>query len=135
MIKLTIVLSNGKVIIMKNEDKDQDNIYSVNITSDMVGDISIIDVDFDDVFYITNYITTSSTSNNTITLNTPDVVYSDVYTELRVFEEEEEKDEKLRKEHSVLQEAYDEYLLIKKLVEDQEIDKSFEQRYDGFKEP
>lgn len=43
-------------------------------------------------------------------------------------------DENLRKEYPALQEAWEQYQLVKKLVEDQECDKYFEEKYKGFKE-
>ena len=45
----------------------------------------------------------------------------------------EDKETTLRKEHPVLQEAWDEYQLLLKLLEDQECDKYAEDRYRGFK--
>ena len=69
-------------------------------------------------------------------ISAADIVYSvshdDTYEKLEKYESEEAEDEQLRKRYPVLQEAYDEYLLIKKLVEDTPFDKTFEYRYAGF---
>lgn len=60
-------------------------------------------------------------------------IFSDPYTELEELRQEQEDDEKLREEYSCLQEAYDQYLLIKKLLQDEECDKYFEDRMRVFK--
>ena len=54
--------------------------------------------------------------------------------ELLKFQQEKEEGEKLREEYPVLQEAWDHYLLIKKLLQDEEADKYHDDKYRGFKE-
>lgn len=49
--------------------------------------------------------------------------------------DEQLKEENLRTKHKALRDAYDHYQLIKKLVEDTESDKYFEDRYKDFKQP
>jgi len=63
-----------------------------------------------------------------------DVKFSDLHEQLKIFEQEKEEDENLRENHPVLQEAYEHYQLIKKLVENNKSDKTFEHRYKGFSE-
>jgi len=46
----------------------------------------------------------------------------DPFVEMEKFELEKEKDQDLRNRYPVLQEAYDDYLLIKKIVEDAPLD-------------
>ena len=77
-----------------------------------------------------DWITTISDITFTSTLDIPEL--SDPFEELEKFRQEKEKEEALREEYPSLQEAYDDYQLIKKLVEDTEFDKTFEKRYEGF---
>ena len=68
-----------------------------------------------------------------ITVSNSDIFeFNDPYSELEELKLEKEKEEEMRKEYPSLQEAYDNYQLVKKLVEDTEFDKSFEKRYEGF---
>lgn len=60
-------------------------------------------------------------------------IFNDPYFELEKLCQEQEDDEKLRKEYPCLQEAYDNYLLIKKLLQDEECDKYFEDKMRVFK--
>lgn len=73
----------------------------------------------------TNVVTTTNTITSTLEFDDP-------FKELEEFREEKEKEEEMRKEYPSLQEAYDNYQLVKKLVEDCEFDKTFEKRYEGF---
>lgn len=59
--------------------------------------------------------------------------YNDPYAELEEFKQEKEDEEKLRKENPSLQEAYEQYQLIKKLVQDEECDKYFDDKMKVFK--
>ena len=52
--------------------------------------------------------------------------------ELHKMKEEQLEEERLRSKHEALQEAYDNYQLIKKLLEDTESDKYVENRYKDF---
>ena len=83
--------------------------------------------------YLSLDITTNTLSVDGVAITMGDVSYTDPYAELEGLIQEKEEDEKLRSKHAVLQEAYEHYQLIKKLVEDNEIDKTFEYRYRGFK--
>lgn len=56
-------------------------------------------------------------------------VYIDPYQELEETKQQQEKEEELRKENSCLQEAWNEYQLILKLLEENECDKFVEKRY------
>jgi len=56
----------------------------------------------------------------------------DPYQELEDITLERERDEQLRDEYPVLQEAHENYELIKKLLEDHNIDKTFDTRYRDF---
>lgn len=58
---------------------------------------------------------------------------NDPYAQLEEYELKKERDEHLRNKHPALREAYEEYQLIKKLVEDNELDDNFEKRYEDFK--
>lgn len=107
--------------------------YIMNTDSD------VINYTIDNDVYLTQPSTTyTSTTVTSLTadsglLNFSGVIdYNDPYEKLEKYESEEEEDERLRKEYPVLQEAYDEYLLIRKLVEDTPFDKTFEHRYAGF---
>ena len=60
--------------------------------------------------------------------------WMDPSEQLRLRNEAEEEEEKLREEYPVLKEAWEEYQLIKKLLEEQEIDKYMEKRYPGCRE-
>ena len=57
----------------------------------------------------------------------------DPYEKLEEYDLEKEKDENLRDRYPALREAYEEYQLIKKLVEDNDLDNNFEKRYEDFK--
>lgn len=55
--------------------------------------------------------------------------WSDPYSEIEDVKQQQEKEEELRKENSCLQEAWNEYQLILKLLEENECDKFVEKRY------
>jgi len=74
----------------------------------------------------------SEWSTITTSTVTSTIDFEDPYAELEEFREEKEKDEVMRDEYPSLKEAYDNYQLVKKLVEDSEFDKTFEKRYEGF---
>ncbi len=91
-------------------------------------------------------LTTTDCSTSTVsytTYNTNDLflisdgssnlIYNDPYAELEEFKQEQEAEEKLREENPSLQEAYEEYQLIKKLVQDEECDKFFDDKMRTFK--
>ncbi len=61
------------------------------------------------------------------------LIYGDPYAEIEQFKQEQEAEEKLREENPSLQEAYEEYQLIKKLVQDEECDKYFDDKMRTFK--
>ena len=84
-------------------------------------------------FSSTDTITFTDTITCTDNIIWSDVNYIDPYVTLEKHRLEKEEDEELRNRYPSLQEAYDNYQLIKKLVEDNEIDKSFEKRYEDFK--
>lgn len=123
----------------ENEEKDSHikNIFDFgNYTFDLSSTVDTTDtatftwdvgsVNADYVFTGADW---SSIATNTV-VSTID--FEDPYAELEEFREEQEKDEALRKENPSLQEIYDNYQLVKKLVEDTEFDKTFEKRYEGF---
>lgn len=105
--------------------------YTVNITATTNVDTPTLTWD---VGNASDYVFTdsdwSTLTTNTVTTSTID--FGDPYSELEELRAEKEKNETLRKEHPSLQEAYDNYQLVKKLVEDTEFDKTFERRYEGF---
>ncbi len=104
----------------KNQDS-YDLITFTNITTS---------VDTSCIFTITD-----SNFNYTIDNNTSDWIFIDnssfssPYQELEEAKLQQEKEEELRKENSCLQEAWNEYQLILKLLEDNECDKFVEKRY------
>ncbi len=55
--------------------------------------------------------------------------YNDPYQEFEKTKQQQEKEEELREENSCLQEAWNEYQLILKLLEENECDKFLEERY------
>jgi len=57
------------------------------------------------------------------------VIYTSPYQELEEAKQQQETEEELRKENSCLQEAWNEYQLILKLLEENECDKFVEKRY------
>lgn len=59
--------------------------------------------------------------------------FNDPYAEIEEFKQEQEAEEKLREENPSLQEAYEQYQLIKKLVQDEECDKFFDDKMRTFK--
>lgn len=69
----------------------------------------------------------------TVIDSTSTTITIDPYNELEELRKEQEHDEDLRSKHEALQDAYEEYQLIKKLVEDVESDKYVEDRYKVFK--
>lgn len=80
--------------------------------------------------------TTNSSINYTVDSNSYIFVdgsgtfsYSDPYSEIEEIKQQQEKEEELRKENSCLQNAWDEYQLILKLLEENECDKFVEKRY------
>lgn len=110
---------------MENE-KNQDSSY-----------ITFID------YSVTDTSTCSITSNTSVnySINTTDcvfindssistsIIYTDPYRELEETKQQQEKEEELREENSCLQEAWNEYQLILKLLEENECDKFVEKRY------
>ncbi len=54
--------------------------------------------------------------------------------ELSDIKKEQAEEEELRKEYQSLQDAWDHYQLIKKLLQEEESDKYLEEKYKGFKE-
>ena len=84
----------------------------------------------------TGTLSVTSTSTDTITFTGDtwtSITRNDPYYELEEIRKEQEDDEKLREEYPCLQEAYDNYLLIRKLLQDEECDKYFEDRMRVFK--
>lgn len=57
------------------------------------------------------------------------IIYTSPYHELEEAKQQQEKEEELRKENSCLQEVWNEYQLILKLLEENECDKFVEKRY------
>lgn len=112
---------------MENK-KEQDNPYITTLTS-ITTDNTIVG---SGVFTITdstfNY-TLDTTSNYIFTDGSTFSTYNDPYQELEETKQQQEKEEELRKENSCLQEAWNEYQLILKLLEDNECDKFVEERY------
>lgn len=72
---------------------------------------------------------TLDTTSNYIFTDSTFSTYNDPYRELEESKQQQEKEEELRKENSCLQEAWNEYQLILKLLEDNECDKYVEKRY------
>ena len=93
--------------------------YSIKIKDNSYGVIG------DNSFDTTNFITFTY-GGGTTTVNL------DASNKLNELEEEQLKEEKMRAKHETLQEAYEHYQLIKKLVEDTESDKYIENRYKDF---
>jgi len=77
-----------------------------------------------------NYISSSCSSPS---LKSSFYYTPDPYAELEEMRLKEEEDEELRKKYPALQEAYDQYQLIKKMVKDEECDKYFNNRMKIFK--
>ncbi len=112
---------------MKNKEK-QDSSY-ITFTDCIITDSS------------TSIITVLDTSCVNYTVNTNDwvfidddsfstsIIYTDPYQELEETKQQQEKEEELREENSCLQEAWSEYQLILKLLEENECDKFLEERY------
>lgn len=132
---------------MSKDKKEEENIITFNTASTTLGivstyimsnDSNIINYTIDDDVYLTQPVITHTTNVTALTadsgllFSTDNINFTDPYEKLEKYESEEEEDVRLRKEYPVLQEAYDEYLLIKKLVEDTPFDKTFEHRYAGF---
>lgn len=102
----------------------------------------------DDVIYIddatewhVHAITTSASTidysfNTSTTFSCTDNTYistTDPFVELEKFQNDLEEDERLRKENPSLQETYEQYQLIKKLVQEEECDKYFHDKMKIFK--
>ena len=130
----------------KNKKKD-DTFYSIDgltfnsgdcvLVNDGVDSSMLVTVDTSnsvnytlDSSDITLYTTGTATSTFTFTNNTQ---VNDPYFELEEFRSEQEEDEKLREENPSLQDAYDQYQLIKKLVQEEECDKYFHDKMKVFK--
>jgi len=87
------------------------------------------------------YILNSGGTANTVYSGSVDYFYSsewgdtlhDPFAELENIKVQQEKEEEMRHQNPVLKEAYEQYQLILKLVEDEEIDKSAEKRYEQYK--
>ena len=67
---------------------------------------------------VNDYIITSGN-----TFFTPSWTFTEAYLQL-------EKDKELRSKHPILQEMYEEYEMVKKILQDEKIDKSFDKRAD-----
>lgn len=106
----------------KKNQASSDLITLTNITTSV--DTSCLFTITDSTF---NY--TLDTSNYIFTDGTTFSTYNAPYQELEEVKQQQEKEEELRKENSCLQEAWDEYQLILKLLEENECDKFVEERY------
>ena len=92
------------------------------------------DYSLSDFTYTTN-VTSSATFNTSGALYVDNYQGTTVWVdELGDIKEEQRQDKKLREENPSLQEAWDEYQLIKRLVQEEESDKYMEDKYKGFKE-
>ena len=107
---------------MENEKDDSYITTITNITTAV--DTSCIFTTNDSSF---NY---TIDSNSYIFLdNSGTFSWSDPYSEIEDVKQQQEKEEELRNENSCLQEAWDEYQLILKLLEENECDKYLEKKY------
>jgi len=117
---------------MKNK-KEKQNSSNV-ITWSSITDITT-SIDTSCIFTSTDSIDFSidTTSNCIVTYDTNSssslFIYNDPYQELEETKQQQEKEEELRKENSCLKEAWNEYQLILKLLEENECDKFVEKRY------
>lgn len=106
---------------MENQ-KNQDSSYITTFTNCTVSNASTFIISNNSINYTVD-------SNDWIFVDdgsSTDVIYTNPYQEL---EEAKQQEEELRKENSCLQDAWDEYQLILKLLEDNECDKYVEKRY------
>jgi len=141
----------------KKNNKDEDDIFSGLVFATSGSDT----ITFDTIGSTCEWSTTDSTTNVVTTVNTDCVTYigdcnigsfsyadnsfgnfqfdsncvmiGDPYLELEQLRTDQEEDERLREENPSLQEAYEQYELIKKLVQDEECDKYFHDKMKVFR--
>ena len=118
----------------KDKEEKQDNRYVTFIdTTTSSSDLCTI-VDSAATNTGVNFISDTISSNCVVTYNSSDLfIYNDPYQELEETKQQQEKEEELRKENSCLRNAWEEYQLILKLLEENECDKYVEKKY-GMKE-
>ena len=110
---------------MENEKEEQNNSCITTISTAIDSSVFIMtDWNYSDVVYPQN-----TSSNYVLVSDGSDVFTYTPYAELEETRQQQEKEEELRKENSCLQEAWDEYQLILKLLEENECDKFVEKRY------
>ena len=126
----------------KNKKKD-DTLYSIDDVTFNSGDCVLVNNGVDSSGWITvnsnslkytldaSDITLYTTGTTTSTFT--NIQVDDPYFELEQFRSEQEEDEKLREENPSLQDAHDQYQLIKKLVQEEECDKYFHDKMKVFK--
>ncbi len=121
----------------KKNKKKNDTFYSIDGLTFNSGDCVLVNDGIDSSMWVTvdsnsiNYtldssdITLYTTGTGTGTFTFTNTQVDDPYFELEQFRTEQEENEKLREENPSLQDAYDQYQLIKKLVQEEECDKYF----------
>lgn len=108
---------------MEDEKEKQDDFYIT--ISDMPSHSHIFTTSSTSIDY-----TIDATSNCIVTYSgNTFFTHNDPYQELEETKQQQEKEEELREENLCLQEAWDEYQLILKLLEENECDKFVEKRY------
>ncbi|KKM07561.1 hypothetical protein LCGC14_1732740 [marine sediment metagenome] len=114
----------------KDKEEKQDNRYVTFIdTTTSSSDLCTI-VDSAATNTGVNFISDTISSNCVVTYNSSDLfIYNDPYQELEETKQQQEKEEELRKENSCLRNAWEEYQLILKLLEENECDKYGVKKY------
>ncbi len=139
-----------------NKDEDEDNIFSgltfTTSSSDTItfgtadstcgwsvmdSSMSVItNVNTDCVTYIgdsTGSFTYTDNSFGNFQFDSSNILVNDPYLELEQLRTDQEEDKRLREENPSLQEVYEQYQLIKKLVQDEECDKYFHDKMKVFR--
>lgn len=112
---------------MKNKEK-QDSSY-ITFTDCTVTDSSTFTITVPDASCVNYTVDISDWVFINDSSFSTSVIYTDPYQELEETKQQQEKEEELREENPCLQEAWSEYQLILKLLEENECDKFLEKRY------
>ena len=122
----------------KKKNKKNEATYSIDSLTFKSDNYIILG---DSTEWVTNTITTSSTTvdysfDSSANFSFTDSIYvtsADPFAELEKFQNDLEEDERLRNENPSLQDAHEQYQLIKKLVQDEECDKFFDDKMRTFR--
>ena len=122
----------------KKKNKKNEATYSIDSLTFKSDNYIILG---DSTEWVTNTITTSSTTvdysfDSSANFSFTDSTYvttTDPFAELEKFQNDLEEDERLRNENPSLQDAHEQYQLIKKLVQDEECDKFFDDKMRTFR--